>query len=64
MCALCTIGCGVWESLYGYKFQDYLLWEDFVSDNRHLGATVIAALVFLSYVIILNTVVPISLYVR
>ena len=32
-------------------------------DNRASGATVIAALVFFSYVIILNTVVPISLYV-
>ena len=64
MCALCTIGSGFWESFYGYNFQTYLAWEEFVADNRHVGSLVIAALVFLSYVIILNTVVPISLYVR
>ena len=33
-------------------------------ESRGGGATVIAALVFFSYIIILNTVVPISLYVR
>ena len=47
-------------------------WEEFVPgsflsddrDNKEAGATVIAVMIFLSYVIALNTVVPISLYVR
>jgi phospholipid-translocating ATPase len=63
MCAICTIACGIWESFRGYDFQVFLPWESFVSGERHAGSTVIALLVFLSYLIILNTVVPISLYV-
>ncbi len=64
MCAMCTIACGIWESFRGYDFQIYLPWEGFASKDRNAGATVISLLVFLSYLIILNTVVPISLYVR
>lgn len=63
MCAICTIACGIWESFRGYFFQVYLPWESFVSEERMQGATVISVLIFLSYLIILNTVVPISLYV-
>ncbi|CAG5125541.1 unnamed protein product, partial [Candidula unifasciata] len=63
MCLICTIACGIWESLVGYNFQVYLPWETFVHRNKDNGATTIAVLVFLSYIIILNTVVPISLYV-
>lgn len=63
MCAICTIACGIWEWYRGYDFQVYLPWESFVSADQNLGAAVISLLVFLSYLIILNTVVPISLYV-
>ena len=42
----------------------YLPWSDFVPPDPILGATVISLLVFFSYAIVLNTVVPISLYVR
>lgn len=63
MCGICTIACGIWESFRGYDFQMYLPWESFVSEDRNQGSTVISVLVFLSYLIILNTVVPISLYV-
>jgi phospholipid-translocating ATPase len=63
MCAICTIACGIWESLRGYDFQIFLPWESFVNRDRNVGSTVISVLVFLSYLIILNTVVPISLYV-
>jgi len=68
-CLLCMICCGVWETLVGYGFQSYLPWAYFVpgSPNKDgtkgAGATVISLLVFFSYIIILNTVVPISLYV-
>lgn len=64
MCGICTIACGIWESVRGYTFQVYLPWEKFISSNRHAGSLSICLLVFLSYLIILNTVVPISLYVR
>ena len=63
MCAICTIACGIWESFRGYDFQVFLPWESFISEDRHAGSTIISLLVFLSYLIILNTVVPISLYV-
>lgn len=64
ICLICTVACGIWESLVGYNFQLYLPWETFVHTNKDNGSTTIAVLVFLSYIIILNTVVPISLYVR
>jgi hypothetical protein len=55
----------VWESLIGYNFQVYLHWEWFVPQSPVLaGSTAIAFLGFLSYIIVFNTVVPISLYVR
>ena len=64
MCVICTIACGIWEAYRGYDFQIYLPWESFISTDRNTGSTIISLLVFLSYLIILNTVVPISLYVR
>ncbi|XP_043278571.1 probable phospholipid-transporting ATPase IM isoform X10 [Venturia canescens] len=63
LCAFCMIGCGIWESLVGRYFQVYLPWDSLVPSEPLGGATVIALLVFFSYSIVLNTVVPISLYV-
>ncbi|XP_015596375.1 phospholipid-transporting ATPase ID isoform X2 [Cephus cinctus] len=63
MCLFCMIGCGIWESLVGRYFQVYLPWDSLVPSEPLSGATVIALLVFFSYAIVLNTVVPISLYV-
>ncbi len=63
MCAIMTICCGFWESFVGYDFRIYLPWETYVSDDQQIGALEKSLLVFLSYIIILNTVVPISLYV-
>ena len=48
---------------FGYDFRAYLPWEDYLTDDRRIGALQKSLLVFLSYIIILNTVVPISLYV-
>lgn len=65
-----TISCGIWETLVGSKYTVYLPWESFVpgsadkAGNVEEGATTISLLVFFSYIIIFNTVVPISLYVR
>ncbi|XP_046552031.1 phospholipid-transporting ATPase ID-like [Haliotis rubra] len=63
MCLVTTVACGVWESVVGFDFQFYLPWESFVNTSKERGSATIAVLVFLSYLIILNTVVPISLYV-
>ncbi|XP_065342127.1 phospholipid-transporting ATPase ID isoform X3 [Cloeon dipterum] len=63
MCLFCTIACGFWETITGRHFQIYLPWDKLVPTDPTEGATVIALLVFFSYAIVLNTVVPISLYV-
>ncbi|RVE54299.1 hypothetical protein evm_001126 [Chilo suppressalis] len=63
MCVFCTIACGVWEWLVGRYFQVYLPWDTLVPAEPASGAVVIAFLVFFSYAIVMNTVVPISLYV-
>lgn len=59
MCFLLAVGHYIWENNQGYYFQDYLPWEDYVSSSAFS-----ATLIFWSYFIILNTMVPISLYVR
>uniref|UniRef100_A0A663N7L0 Phospholipid-transporting ATPase n=2 Tax=Strigidae TaxID=30459 RepID=A0A663N7L0_ATHCN len=58
MCLILAIGNGIWEYDKGYYFQVYLPWAEGVSSASYSGF-----LMFWSYVIILNTVVPISLYV-
>lgn len=63
ICAFCTVACAIWEGLVGQHFQVYLPWEDIIPNGTTQGATVIGLLVFFSYAIVLNTVVPISLYV-
>jgi len=58
--------------MVGDAFQLYLPWEDFVpgstvgtvSGSKPAGSTAISLLIFFSYLILFNTVVPISLYVR
>ncbi|CAL8087177.1 unnamed protein product [Orchesella dallaii] len=63
MCLFCTIACGVWEIMIGQFFQWFLPWDYLVPKEPIEGAVIISLLVFFSYAIILNTVVPISLYV-
>jgi len=63
MCLFCTVACGFWESMIGFNFKLFLPWDTVVPEEKVAGATVISLLVFFSYVIVLNTVVPISLYV-
>lgn len=63
MCLFCMVACGIWESLVGRYFQTYLPWDSLVPSEALGGATITALLVFFSYAIVLNTVVPISLYV-
>jgi len=76
LCLLCTICAGIWENSYGAAFQQILAWEHFIpgsyvsddvsdeSSQTAGGATLIAVMTFFSYIIVLNTLVPISLYVR
>ncbi|RWS09297.1 phospholipid-transporting ATPase ID-like protein, partial [Dinothrombium tinctorium] len=65
MCLFCTIACGVWETVTGQHFQVYLPWDAKAvpQNDPKGGAAIIAVLIFFSYAIVLNTVVPISLYV-
>ncbi len=63
MCLFCTVACGVWEWVTGQYFTAYLPWDPLIPTDPAGGSTVIALLVFFSYAIVLNTVVPISLYV-
>merc|ERR1740128_466695 len=63
MCLFCTIACGIWETVTGQYFRVYLPWDALAPEGATSGATVTALLVFFSYAIVLNTVVPISLYV-
>lgn len=63
ICGFCTVAAAIWEGLIGYYFQSYLPWERIVVPQHVQGATIIGMLVFFSYAIVLNTVVPISLYV-
>ncbi|XP_059845434.1 phospholipid-transporting ATPase ID-like [Hypanus sabinus] len=58
MCTVLAIGNSIWEFNKGYYFQVYLPWDKDITNSSFSGF-----LTFWSYVIILNTVVPISLYV-
>ncbi|CAI2350474.1 unnamed protein product [Caenorhabditis sp. 36 PRJEB53466] len=66
MCLICTILCAVWEYQTGRYFTVYLPWDDVVPSPEQRGGRQVALIAFLqffSYIILLNTVVPISLYV-
>lgn len=58
MCTILSIGNAIWEYQEGNSFITFLPRAD------GANASLSAFLTFWSYVIILNTVVPISLYVR
>lgn len=64
MCLFASIACGLWEYQIGQHFKIYLPWEPIIPSDPILGSLTIATLVFFSYAIVLNTLVPISLYVR
>ncbi|XP_025067858.1 probable phospholipid-transporting ATPase IM, partial [Alligator sinensis] len=53
-----AIGNSIWEHQVGARFRIYLYWKEVVNSSVFSGF-----LTFWSYIIILNTVVPISLYV-
>jgi len=60
--------------MIGFKFQAYLPWEEFIpgsvlasgsaTEFHFSGPVLLAFLNFISYVITLHSVIPISLYVR
>lgn len=58
MCTVLAIGNGIWEVREGSVFTIFLPRE------QGVNAALSSFLSFWSYVIVLNTVVPISLYVR
>lgn len=59
MGVILAFGNAIWEYKVGARFQMYLPWDTAVDSAAFSGF-----LSFWSYIIILNTVVPISLYVR
>ncbi|KAH7695805.1 Protein TAT-2 a, partial [Aphelenchoides avenae] len=67
MCLICTVLCGVWEWVTGRYFTAYLPWDRSIVPNTDEQGSrqiaIISFLMFFSYIILLNTVVPISLYV-
>ncbi|CAF3393486.1 unnamed protein product [Rotaria socialis] len=63
MCSIMAICCGFWEYNVGSKFRVYLSWDSIISSDLRTGALQMGALVFFSYIILLNTLVPISLYI-
>ncbi|GMS92729.1 hypothetical protein PENTCL1PPCAC_14904, partial [Pristionchus entomophagus] len=67
LCVICSILCGVWQWFIGRFFTDYLPWDAWIPKPEIAGAAasvaVISTLNFFSYIILLNTLVPISLYV-
>ncbi|CAF2072016.1 unnamed protein product [Rotaria magnacalcarata] len=63
MCTIMTICCDFWESSFGFDFRIYLPWEACVSTDQIIDSLQNSLLVFISYIIIFNTVVPISLSV-
>lgn len=68
MCLICTVLSFVWEYVTGRYFTSYLEWDiSFIPSPEERGVKQIALIAFLeffSYIILLNTVVPISLYIR
>jgi phospholipid-translocating ATPase len=66
MCLICTILYGIWEYVTGQYFVVYLPWDNTlnITVSPEIQIIIIAVLQFFSYIILLNTVVPISLYIR
>lgn len=68
MCLICAVLSGVWEFVTGRYFTAYVPWQSFSflgTDQDGLHHVAFRAfLMFFSYIILLNTVVPISLYIR
>ncbi|XP_067827575.1 phospholipid-transporting ATPase ID isoform X3 [Heptranchias perlo] len=58
MGTILAIGNSIWENEVGFHFHIYLPWDEWMKNAIFSGF-----LSFWSYIIILNTVVPISLYV-
>ncbi|CAF3762587.1 unnamed protein product [Rotaria socialis] len=63
MCTITTICCDFWESVFGFDFRKYPPWKAYVSTDKRIGSLQNSLLVFLSYIIIFNRVMPISLSV-
>ncbi|XP_054287593.1 phospholipid-transporting ATPase ID [Macrosteles quadrilineatus] len=63
ICVFCSLACLFWEYTTGKNFQIFLPWSVVIPSERITGPVIISLLIFFSYAIVLNTVVPISLYV-
>jgi phospholipid-translocating ATPase len=65
LCLIASIGSYVWDQHFADSFNEYLPNYRLTSDGTEISRKSIftAILSFLSYIILMNTVVPISLYV-
>uniref|UniRef100_A0A914X167 Phospholipid-transporting ATPase n=1 Tax=Plectus sambesii TaxID=2011161 RepID=A0A914X167_9BILA len=74
LCTTAAVFCGFWEYSTGQHFTMYLPWDPTIipvvtetgdKGERQISrdAALISALIFFSYLMLLNTLVPISLYV-
>lgn len=63
MCLFASIACGVWEMMTGRHASKYIPTDKITKDESFTSVTLKSIFAFLSYLILLNTVVPISLYV-
>merc|ERR1719259_1305426 len=64
LAVISAVGHVIFESLWGKEFQTYLPWPDTVSKEKVAPSEFVSGcLMFWSYIILLNTLVPISLYV-
>ena len=64
LAVISAVGHVIFESLWGKEFQTYLPWPDTVSQEKVAPSEFVSGcLMFWSYIILLNTLVPISLYV-
>ncbi|KAL7668534.1 hypothetical protein ACOME3_009232 [Neoechinorhynchus agilis] len=63
-CFTLSVGTMIFEGVTGFSFKIYAPWENFGATQGRVGGSIVIGLLnTLSYTIILNTVVPISLYV-
>ena len=61
---VCTLYDLAWERDVGMRFQIYQPWESFMPQDNIAGAFILRAImIYLSYFILFNTFVPVSLYV-
>ena len=63
LCLIASVGAAMWEKYTGDSSSVYLPPQVIMGEVYDLSPIAVMALSFIAYIILLNTVVPISLYV-